>query len=90
MVDERVIQESDIHNLTLAFDRKLFVEEILNLEFNGDIPSCAVAMEMPPKYLHELIFNANKKAGTITLSRILRYCKKTGKNPERYITKFIK
>lgn len=73
----------------IEFERKLFVEEILNIEFSGNIKECAGAMKMSSTYLHELIYNTSKKAGKINLTRIFRYCIKTGKDPLRYITKIM-
>jgi hypothetical protein len=89
MADEQQIQEN-VDWTYVEFDRRLFVEEILNVEFDGNIGDCAKAMDMSTMYLHELIYNTSKKAGKINLTRIFRYCIKTGKDPLRYITKIIK
>lgn len=89
MADLKKINEN-IDWTFVEFERRLFVEEILNIEFEGNIAKCAKAMEMSPVYLHELIYNTSKNAGKINLTRILRYCIKTGKDPLRYITKIIR
>ncbi len=78
-----------VDHLFLEFDRKLFVEEILNVEYSGDIAACARAMEMSPAYLHELVYHTTMRAGKVNLTRILRYCVRTGKDPLRYLTKAI-
>ena len=78
-----------IDHLFLEFDRRLFVEEILNVEFCGDIAACANAMGMSSSYLHGLVYNTSTRAGKVNLTRILRYCVKSGKDPLRYLTKAI-
>ena len=45
---------------------------------------------MSPVYLHGLIYDTSRNAGKINLTKILRYCLQTGKDPLRYITKVIK
>lgn len=74
----------------IEFDRQLFVEEILNNEFDGNISECAKALKVSTTYLHDLIFVTTKKAGKANLTRIFRYCVKMGLDPLRYITKIIK
>ena len=74
----------------VEFNRKRSVEEILNLEFNGNVSECARSMDMSPVYLHGLIYDTSRNAGKINLTKILRYCLQTGKDPLRYITKVIK
>ena len=81
---------ANIDNAYVEFDRKLFIEEIVNLEFCGNIPECARRMKMNPSFLHDLIFKTSNKAGKINLTRIMRYCLETGKDPLRYITKIIR
>ena len=76
-----------VDRLCIEFDRGMFVEEILNLEFDGSIKECAKAIGMAPAYLHDLIYHTSRKAGKINLTRILRYCVRTGKDPMRYIVK---
>ncbi|MEN6383629.1 MAG: hypothetical protein ABFD79_00335 [Phycisphaerales bacterium] len=71
----------------MGLNRKRFVEEILNLDFNGSIRSCAISIGMNPSYLHDLIFIPTKDAGIKTLTKIYHYCKRTGKDPERFIFK---
>jgi hypothetical protein len=71
----------------MGLNRKKFVEEILNLEFNGNIRNCAITLNMNPSYLHDLVFIPTKEAGIKTLTKIYHYCKRTGKDPERYIFK---
>jgi hypothetical protein len=88
MSEKQQIQEH-IDKTFIEFDRRLFVEEILNVEFDGNISRCAKAVGMEPSYLHELIFNTSRKAGKVNLTRIFRYCMKTDKDPLRYITKVM-
>ena len=74
----------------LELDRKLFIEEILNIEFDGNMSECARAMGMNPVCLCALIKKTDTRAGKINLTRILRYCLKTGREPLRYITKIMR
>ena len=65
----------------LGFNRKNFVEDILNAEFAGNIRTCAIQIGMNPSYLHDLIFITTKDAGIKTLTKIYHYAKQTGKDP---------
>lgn len=71
----------------LGFNRRNFVEDILNLDFAGDIRSCAIALGMNPNYLHDLVYIPSKDAGTKTLTKIYQYARRTGKDPNKYIFK---
>jgi len=83
MSSEDEIDETKI----MGLNRKKFVEDILNREFNGNIRTCAIMLGMNPSYLHDLVFIPTKEAGIKTLTKIYHYCKKAGKDPEQYIFK---
>ena len=76
-----------IDSLKLGLNRRAFVEDILNVDFEGNINDCAKKMGFSTKYLNELIRMPEKEAGCKTLTRIWRYAKKTGRDPEKYILK---
>jgi len=82
------MDKKDIDHICIGFNRKAFVRDIFEKEFNANVRKCAMALDMAPNYLRDLIFTPTRGAGSKTLSHIFRYCKKTGKNPELYI--FIK
>ena len=69
----------------MGLNRKKFIEDILNLDFKGNIRICAITLNMNPSYLHDLIFIPTKNAGIKTLTKIWHYCRRTGRNPEEYI-----
>lgn len=71
----------------MGFNRKRFVEEILNMDFNGNIRTCAITLGINPSYLHDLVYIPTKDAGPKTLTKIYHYCKHTGKDPESFIFK---
>ena len=71
----------------LGFNRKNFVQDILNQDFEGNIRECAVSLGMNPSYLHDLVFITTKDAGSKTLTKIYHYCKRVGKDPDLYIFK---
>jgi hypothetical protein len=83
-----MIEDEDIDHIFLGFNRRAFIQDIFEKEFNTNVRKCAMAMDMAPNYLRDLIYTPTRGAGNKTLSHIFRYCKKTGKNPELYI--FIK
>jgi len=74
----------------LGFNWKNFVKDILNLEFDGNVRSCAIALDMNPNYLHDLVYTPSKDAGIKTLTKIYHYAKQTGKDPEKYIFKLVR
>lgn len=82
------MQDSDLNHISIGLNRENFIKEIFEKEFNASIKLCAAALEMAPNYLRDLIFTPTRGAGNKTLSHIYRYCKRTNKNPERYI--FVK
>ena len=69
----------------MQFNKKLFVEEILNVDFKGNVSKCAVAMEITPGYFSKMIFTPTMKGGLKLLGGVVRYCKQTGRDPERYL-----
>lgn len=69
----------------LGLNRKRFVEEILNVDFDGDERRCAVELGLTPAYFKAMIVDLKKKGGLKLLSNLYWYCKRTGRNPEKYI-----
>lgn len=75
----------EIDAMKLGFNRRNFIEEILNEDFNGSIRECAKTLGVATGYLNDLLRITNKDAGRDTLTKIWRYAIKTGKNPNKYI-----
>ena len=42
----------------LGFNRRAFVEDILNIDFNGDLKLCAKEIGITYSYLKELIYDS--------------------------------
>lgn len=87
MADIEKMKEN-LYRSRVEIDHKMFAEEILNIDFDGNISRCSIAMGMNPSHLHDIIYHG-AKAGKVTLTRVLRYCLMTGRDPLRYITKII-
>lgn len=79
------MENNNFDHIYLGFNREPFIKDILEKDFNANIRACALALNMAPNYLHDLIFTPTRGAGNKTLSRIYQYCKKTNRNPETYI-----
>lgn len=71
--------------MKLGFNRRNFIEEILNEDFSGNIRECAKALSIATGYMNDLLRITSKDAGRDTLTKIWRYAIKTGKEPNRYI-----
>lgn len=78
------MEVTELEKSTMGFNRKNFVEEIVNIDFAGDLTKCSQAMGFTRKYLHSLIFT-DINGGKTTLDKIYKYCRKTNRDPERYI-----
>jgi hypothetical protein len=72
-------------NVVVGLNRKVFIKNIFEKEFNSNVRQCALALEMAPNYLRDLLYTPTCGAGTATLTNICRYCMKTGKDPVQYI-----
>lgn len=75
----------DLEHISIGFNRENFIRDIFEKEFNANYRQCAAALGMAPNYLRDIISTPTRGAGNKTLTHILRYCKRTGKNPEKYI-----
>ena len=71
----------------MGFNRKNFVEDIVNIDFDGDLNLCAVAMGFSLKSIKKIIFT-DTNGSKDTLDKIYKYCRKTNRDPEKYI--FVK
>ena len=69
----------------MELNRKKFINEILNVDFNGETNKCAKALGINEKYFNQMIMDPTKKGGTKLLGGVYSYCKKTDRNPEDYI-----
>lgn len=70
----------------LGFNRRAFVEDILNIDFNGDLKLCAKEIGITYSYLKELIYDSTKSAGKEALTKIHLYAQIARKpNPNKYI-----
>ncbi|MGL5257919.1 MAG: hypothetical protein ACRC76_12895 [Proteocatella sp.] len=78
-------ENEKIEHTFLGFNRKEFIKGIFEKDFNANVRSCAMALNMTPNYLHDLVYTPTREAGIKTLSKIMQYCKKTGKDYEKYI-----
>lgn len=75
----------EIDAIRLGFNRRAFIEEILNEDFSGNIRECSKSLGIATGYLNGLLYMASKDAGRETLTKIWRYAKKTRRNPDKYI-----
>lgn len=69
----------------IGFNRKNFVEKILNKDFKGSVTKCAKALKISERSLNRLIFDVTSNAALKTLNKIFAYCVKTQRNPDEYI-----
>lgn len=79
------MENKDLDHVALGFNRKAFIRDIFEKDFNANVRACAMALDMTPSYLRDLIYTPTRGAGNKTLSNIYRYCKKTDRDPEIYI-----
>lgn len=77
--------DDELDHIFIGLNRENFIKDIFEKEFNASIRLCASALDMAPNYLRDIIYTPTRGAGNKTLSHIYRYCKRTGKDPERYI-----
>jgi hypothetical protein len=73
-----------LENFKMGLNRKNFVEQILNIDFKGNLTSCSNALDIKRGYLYNLLFN-EQNAGRSALEKIYKYCRKTKRDPEIYI-----
>lgn len=71
----------------MQLNKKRFIEEILNVDFRGDVKNCAVALGLDPNYFNQMLMIPTKKGGSQLLSGVYAYCQKTKRNPELFIFK---
>lgn len=71
----------------MQLNHKKFVEEILNIDFKGNLRDCALALQLDPSYFSQVILQPHKPGGTKLLSSVYNYCKKTARDPEAFIFK---
>lgn len=66
-------------------NRRHFIEEILNVDFQGDEKRCAIAMGVDPSYFHQMLYIPTKNGGNKLLGGIFMYCEETRKDAKRYL-----
>lgn len=71
--------------MNYGFNRRNFVEEILNERYGGDECACAKALDINVRYFRELIYHTDKDIGMKTTNKIFSYCQKNGLNHEKFI-----
>lgn len=67
-----------------GFNRKNFVEDILNTRFDGNEKACAHALGVNTRYLKNLIYHTDKNIGLKTMNKIRLYCLRNNLNHEKY------
>ena len=77
----------ELKKCKMEFNRKNFIEDIVNIDFEGDLKKCAETMGFSVAGLRKLIY-ADSSGGKESLDKIYKYCKKTNRDPEKYI--FVK
>jgi hypothetical protein len=78
-------RRSETVEKVMQFNRERFIEDILNVDFQGNVRKCAIAIGVDPGYLEQVVYTPTKKGGTKLLGGIYQYCKSTKRNPEMYI-----
>ncbi len=78
-----------VDSIYVEFNQDRFVKEILEADFKGRIDKCAKAIGVSNQFMNSLIYTEHK-VGKINLTRILRYCVRTNRDPLRFITKLGK
>lgn len=73
-----------LENFKMGLNRKNFVEQILNVDFKGNLTTCSIELKITRGYLYNLLFN-NQNAGRSAIEKIYKYCRKTNRDPEKYI-----
>lgn len=68
----------------MGFNRKNFVEDIVNIDFEGDLALCALTLGFSEKAIKKIIFTSTNGSKD-TLDKIYKYCRKTNRDPEKYI-----
>lgn len=71
----------------MGFNRKNFVEDIVNVDFDGDLNLCAETLGFSVKSVRKIIFT-DTGGSKDTLDKIYKYCRKTNRDPEKYV--FVK
>lgn len=71
----------------LGFNKREFVTNILNEDFNGNLKMCARDIGISERCLRDLIFEPSRNASCETLSLIYHYCEKVNRNPLSFIFK---
>ena len=79
------MRENWVDRTFIGFNRKHFIDEILNERFMGRFEPCAKAIGMNTNYLHDVVMNEGRDMGIHSLTKIYRYCVKNGLKAERYI-----
>ena len=69
----------------LGFNRKQFVEDIVNNRFNGNITRCANELKISAAYLHGLIYNTKYTAGKKFFNAVIMYCRNNKMDWQKYI-----
>ncbi len=81
--------KAKVDSIYVEFNQEHFIKEILEADFKGSIDKCAKAIGVSNQFLSSLIYTEHK-VGKINLTRILRYCVRTDRDPLRFITKLGK
>ena len=71
----------------MQMNKENFINEILNVDFKGNVKECAIALDMNVNYFNCVLMTPTQRGGIQLLSKIKGYCKKTGRDPDRYLYK---